>query len=49
MIGWYHQHNGQEFEPTPEDSEGLERLACCSPLGRRVGHSLAAEQQGRQT
>ena len=35
MIGWYCQQNGQEFEQTPEGSEGLERLACCSPWGRR--------------
>ena len=24
MVGWHHWHNGQEFEQTPEDSEGQE-------------------------
>ena len=27
--------NGQEFEQTPEDSEGQGSLACCSPWGRK--------------
>ena len=22
MVGWYHQHNGHEFEQTPRDREG---------------------------
>ena len=21
MVGWHHQHNGREFEQTPEDGE----------------------------
>ena len=35
MVGWHHRLNEQEFEQTPGDSEGQERLACCSPRGRR--------------
>ena len=31
MIGWHHQLNGHEFEQTPGDSEGQERLAYGSP------------------
>ena len=30
MVGWDHWLNGQEFEQTPGDSEGQERLVCCS-------------------
>ena len=45
IVGWHHRFNGQEFEQTPEDSEGQGSLACCSPLGHRVGHNLATEQQ----
>ena len=30
MVGWYHRHNGCEFEQIPRDSEGQEILACCS-------------------
>ena len=45
MVGWHHRLNGHEFEQTPGDGEGQESLACCSPCGRRVGHSLVIEQQ----
>ena len=31
MVGWYHQLNGNEFEPAPGDSEGQGSLACCNP------------------
>ena len=31
MVGRHHQLNGHEFEQTPGDSEGQERLVCCSP------------------
>ena len=31
MFGWHHQINGQEFEQTPEDSEGQESQGSCSP------------------
>ena len=31
MVGWHHQLNGQEFEQTLGDGEGLGRLECCSP------------------
>ena len=44
MVGWHHGLNGQEFEQTPEDSEGQGSLACCSPLGHKeVGHDFATE------
>ena len=33
MIGWYHQHNGHEFEQTLGDSDGQGSVACCSPWG----------------
>ena len=32
-VGWYYQHNGQEFERTLGDSEGQGSLAYCSPWG----------------
>ena len=35
MVGWYHQLDGHKFEQSPEDSEGQESLACCSPWGRK--------------
>ena len=35
MVGWHHQLNGQEFEQTPEDSEGQGSLVCCGPWGRK--------------
>ena len=37
MVGQYH-HDGHEFEQAPGDSEGQERLACCSPWGCRFRH-----------
>ena len=48
MVGWHHQLNRCEFEPTPGDSEGQGSLACCSPCSIspcRVRHNLATEQQ----
>ena len=33
MVGWHHQLNGHEFEPTPGDGEGQGSLVCCSPWG----------------
>ena len=33
MTGWHHQVNGQEFEQTLGDSEGLGSLVYCSPFG----------------
>ena len=33
MVGWYHQLNGHEFEPTLSNSEGQGSLACCSAWG----------------
>ena len=35
MVGWHHRLNGLELEQTPEDSEGQERLLCCSPQGHK--------------
>ena len=34
MVGWYHQLNGHEFEPTHGDSEGQRSLMHCSSRGR---------------
>ena len=31
MVGWHHQLNGHEFEPTLGDSEGQGSLVCCNP------------------
>ena len=33
MVGWYHQLNGHEFEPTQGDSEGQRNLVHCSSWG----------------
>ena len=30
MVGYYHQHDGHEFEQTLGVGDGQERLACCS-------------------
>ena len=38
MVGWNHRFNEHEFEQALGDGEGQGRLACCSSLGRRVGH-----------
>ena len=35
ILGWHHQLNGHEFEPTPGDGEGQGSLACCSPWGHK--------------
>ena len=35
MDGWHHRLNGRESDQTLEDGEGQERLACCSPWGRK--------------
>ena len=39
MVGWHHQLNGNEFEPTPGDSEGQGSLVCCSSWVRRVEYN----------
>ena len=36
MVGWHHQLNGREFEPTSGDNQGLRTLACFSPWVLRV-------------
>ena len=46
MVGWHHQLNGHEFEPTLGDSGGQGSLACCCLWDGRVRHNLATEQQG---
>ena len=33
MVGWHHQFNGHEFDPTLGDSEEQGSLVCCSPWG----------------
>ena len=48
VVGQHHQSSGHEFEQTLGDGEGQGSLACCSPWGRRVRHSLAIEQQQQQ-
>ena len=35
MVGWHHQHNGQEFEQALGVGDGQGGLACCSPWGRK--------------
>ena len=35
MVKQHHQLNGQEFEQTPEDSEGQGSLAYCSLWGHK--------------
>ena len=35
MVGWYHLHNGHEFEQTLGDGEGQGSLACCSPWNHK--------------
>ena len=39
MVAWHHWLNGHEFEKTLEVGDGQGGLVCCSPWGRRVGHS----------
>ena len=35
MVGWHHGLNGQEFDQTPGDDEGLGSLVCCDSWGRK--------------
>ena len=35
IIRWHHPLNGHEFEQTPGDGKGQERLACCSPWAHK--------------
>ena len=37
-AGWHHQHNGQEFEKSPRDSERQGSLVCCSSWGHKALH-----------
>ena len=35
MVGWYHGHNGHEFEQAPGVGDRQGSLACCSPWGHK--------------
>ena len=41
MVGWHHQLNGLEFEPTLGDSEGQGSLAWCSSCGLKEWAQLS--------
>ena len=47
MVGWHHWLDGNEFEQTPGDSEGLggKSGTLQSMRLQRVGHHLATGQQ----
>ena len=36
MVGWHHQLDGQEFEPSPRVGDGQRSSACCSPWGHKL-------------
>ena len=40
MAGWHHRLVRCEFEQALGDGEGQGSLACCSPLGHGVGHTV---------
>ena len=44
MIGWHHQHNGQESEQIPGHSEGQGSQASCHP---RVCKELGMTEQSQ--
>ena len=48
IVGWHHQLNKLESEPTPGDSEGQGSLAWHSLWSQRFGHDLRTEQQQRR-
>ena len=33
IVGWHHQHSGDEFEQAPGVGDGQGSLAICSPQG----------------
>ena len=35
VVGWRHQLNGHESEPTQGEGEGQGSLACCTSWGHR--------------
>ena len=35
MVGWHHQVNGHDFEPTPGNSEGQGSLVFCCPCSHK--------------
>ena len=34
IVGWYHRHDGHEFEWAPGVGDGQGSLVCCGPWGR---------------
>ena len=42
-VWWHHRLDGHEFEQAPRVGDGQGSLACCSPWGRRVGHSWVTD------
>ena len=43
MVGQHHRCNRRELGQTTGDGEGQGGLACCSPLGHRIGHNSGAK------
>ena len=39
MVGWHHQHNGQDFEQALGYGDGQGSLSCYSPWGHRESES----------
>ena len=39
MVGWHHQLDGHEFEPTPRVGDGQGCLACCGPWSPKELHT----------
>ena len=35
MVGCHHRLDEHEFDQAPDDNEGQEILACCSPWGHK--------------
>ena len=35
MAGWYHRHDGHEFEQAPGVGNRQGGLACCGPRGHK--------------
>ena len=49
VVGWHYQFNGHEFVQTPQDSEGLEYLACCSPCGGKESNTTERLNNNERT
>ena len=39
MVGWYHQHDGHEFEQALGVGDGQGSLVCCSPWGHKQSNT----------